>query len=189
MKSPRRCWTLVGFRAGSEAEADFESDGGRSWPRLALHVSMTFLKNFSAYSVVQMGLPQDLARWAGDCWRRSDCCWFERKPELMPGAGLQGLGGALDGLLLLYCCCCCCCRTRWSIASARLRGIDGLVVVDPLASASPGCVGFGVPPIHGDEGEASFTYCCRCGWYTYDSGVLGVCGVVGVAGRCCCCCC
>lgn len=62
MKSPRRCWTLVGFRTGSEAEAGFESDGGRSLSRLVVHVSMTFLKNLTAYSVVQMGLPQDLAR-------------------------------------------------------------------------------------------------------------------------------
>lgn len=86
---------LVDLRAASEDDVVavlFVSDG-RS--RLALHVSMTFLKNLIAYSVVQMGLPQDLAKWAGDCCRRSDC-WLERKPALFPGAGLQGLGGALE---------------------------------------------------------------------------------------------
>lgn len=75
---------------------DFPSDccGSRSPPR---HVSMTFLKNLIAYSVVQMGLPQDLARWAGDCSSvvRSSCV---RNVLWLVGAGLHGLlGGALVG--------------------------------------------------------------------------------------------
>lgn len=37
--------------------------------------------------------------------------------------------------------------------------------------------------MHGDDGDASFTYCRW--WYGCDSGVLGVSGVVGVAGDCC----